>query len=186
MLQAVAGNRSPIAIGDRALVARRTRRLANLGAKSHLNNPPGSCEGVASHATRTHATTLIAIAGMTGCAGDIGVSGCDNRSRPGTCGTNLKRMARQSAELGKRMEAYRSEVDVRIAQGDVTTDDGDRLFKSREWQHARQLAGLVPPRSAVRVGDFGGVRPWVYGGATICTSAFGIGASVRAQVALAA
>lgn len=52
--------------------------------------------------------------------------------------------AKQSAAVDERMDAYRAEVDARVARGEITADEADRLLKWREWQVARQVAGLAP------------------------------------------
>ncbi len=51
--------------------------------------------------------------------------------------------AAQSTQLDARMAPYRSEVDARVAGGDITTDEANRLLKWHEWQVARQVAGLA-------------------------------------------
>ncbi len=52
--------------------------------------------------------------------------------------------AKQSAAVDERMDAYRAEVDARVARGEITADEADRLIKWREWQVARQVAGHAP------------------------------------------
>ena len=52
--------------------------------------------------------------------------------------------AKQPAAVDERMDAYRAEVDARVARGEIAADEADRLLKWREWQVARQVAGLAP------------------------------------------
>src|SRR5437762_5392468 len=53
--------------------------------------------------------------------------------------------AAQSAQVQDQMAAYRAEVDARIARGDIDPNEAQRLLDWREWQLARQVAGLAPP-----------------------------------------
>jgi hypothetical protein len=53
----------------------------------------------------------------------------------------------QSASVAQRVDAYRSETDARVARGEITADEAERLVKWREWQFAQQTAGLVPAPS---------------------------------------
>lgn len=55
----------------------------------------------------------------------------------------------QSTQLDALMAPYRSEVDARVARGDITADEANRLLKWREWQVARQVAGLAPGPQAM-------------------------------------
>lgn len=47
----------------------------------------------------------------------------------------------QSQDLQARLDAYRRTTDERVARGEITVDERDRLLKWREWQIARQVAG---------------------------------------------
>ncbi len=115
------------------------------------------------------------------------------------CHRGDDRIRRQSLGVGLRQQVAAGRLgprDVaapisRIARGDITADEGDRLLKWREWQIARQIARdschLVPPLERkdespapyygpyVRypAGDYWSTPPWVYWGPTICTSGFG-------------
>ena len=59
--------------------------------------------------------------------------------------------AQQSAMLNERLDPYRQQTEDRVARGEITADEGDRLIKWREWQIARQVAGVsAAPRSSAR------------------------------------
>ncbi|MBS0326128.1 MAG: hypothetical protein JSS46_06215 [Proteobacteria bacterium] len=51
----------------------------------------------------------------------------------------------QSSRLDERMKLVRDEVEARVARGEVTATEAGRLLAWREWQIARQIAGLAPP-----------------------------------------
>src|SRR5512144_11891 len=50
----------------------------------------------------------------------------------------------QSQELATRMDSYRRATDARVAQNEITADEGARLVQWREWQIARQIAAATP------------------------------------------
>lgn len=52
--------------------------------------------------------------------------------------------AAQSADVSRQMDLYRTEVNGRIARGEITADEGNRLLQWREWQLSQQAAGLAP------------------------------------------
>jgi len=52
--------------------------------------------------------------------------------------------AAQSQQVQTEMQSYRREIDARIARGDITPDEAQRLLQWREWQLAQQAAGLAP------------------------------------------
>ena len=82
---------------------------------------------------------------MTGCAGDTGVSGCDNRSRAGASEMTLKRTVvtrAAAAAPGKRMDAHRIDLDAHIARANITAAGGDRLLNGRA-----QVAFTAPCRT---------------------------------------
>ena len=56
----------------------------------------------------------------------------------------------QSAAVQQRLDAYRNETEGRVSRGEITADEADRLLAWREWQVARQVAGVAstPPMSA--------------------------------------
>jgi hypothetical protein len=57
----------------------------------------------------------------------------------------------QSADLERRVDAYRKDTDARVARGEITADEADRLVKWREWQIAQRIARSAPasaPRRA--------------------------------------
>ena len=52
--------------------------------------------------------------------------------------------ASQAQQVEREMDAYRRETDARVARGDITPDEAQRLLHWREWQLAQQAAGLAP------------------------------------------
>jgi hypothetical protein len=58
--------------------------------------------------------------------------------------------AQQSADVRQRVDAYRNETEARVARGEISADEADRLVKWREWQIAQQVAARAPspPRAA--------------------------------------
>jgi len=50
----------------------------------------------------------------------------------------------QSQELATRMDSYRRATDARVAQNEITADEGARLVQWREWQIAQQIAAAMP------------------------------------------
>lgn len=54
----------------------------------------------------------------------------------------------QATRLADRMKLYRIEVEGRVSRGDITAAEAERLLAWREWQIARQIAGLAPPKPA--------------------------------------
>ncbi|HET8876916.1 MAG TPA: hypothetical protein VFO53_11350 [Casimicrobiaceae bacterium] len=48
----------------------------------------------------------------------------------------------QSATLEQRLDSYRQQTDARASRGEITADEADRLIRWREWQIARQVAGV--------------------------------------------
>lgn len=56
----------------------------------------------------------------------------------------------QSSIVEQRLDLYRRETDGRVARGEITADEADRLLRWREWQIARQVAGAAssPPAMA--------------------------------------
>jgi len=75
----------------------------------------------------------------------------------------------QSADVQQRVDAYRRDTEARVARGEITPDEADRLVQWREWQLAQQAAGLAP--SAPRIAydapppDYYDARPRQYAGA---------------------
>lgn len=63
--------------------------------------------------------------------------------------------AAQQQHVQSEMDAYRRETDARVARGEITSDEAQRLLQWREWQLAQQAAGLAPlpppPQSGRRV-----------------------------------
>lgn len=57
----------------------------------------------------------------------------------------------QSATVQQRLDLYRRETEGRVARGEITADEADRLLGWREWQIARQVAGVsTPPPSTAQ------------------------------------
>ena len=50
----------------------------------------------------------------------------------------------QSARVAQEVARYRSEQEARVARGEITPDEAERLIAWREWQLAQQAAGLAP------------------------------------------
>jgi hypothetical protein len=49
----------------------------------------------------------------------------------------------QSQDLQARIDAYRRQTDERVARGEITPDEAERLVAWREWQIARQIASAA-------------------------------------------
>lgn len=61
--------------------------------------------------------------------------------------------AEQSENLNRELTRYRQDVDPRVARGELTSEEAQRLVEWRRWQLARQIAGLTdpePPRVIVQ------------------------------------
>ena len=61
--------------------------------------------------------------------------------------------AEQSENLNRELTPYRQDVDSRVARGELSPDQAQRLVEWRRWQLARQIAGLTdpePPRVIVQ------------------------------------
>jgi hypothetical protein len=52
--------------------------------------------------------------------------------------------AAQSAEVRQEVARYRADTEARVASGEITPDEAELLIAWREWQLARQIAGLAP------------------------------------------
>ena len=50
----------------------------------------------------------------------------------------------QSARVAQEVARYRSEQEARVARGEITPEEAERLIAWREWQLAQQAAGLAP------------------------------------------
>jgi hypothetical protein len=59
--------------------------------------------------------------------------------------------AAQAQQVQSELDAYRRETDARVARGDITHDEAQRLVQWRQWQLAQQAAGLAPPPPPERV-----------------------------------
>lgn len=51
--------------------------------------------------------------------------------------------AQQSATVQQRLDPYRRQTEARVSYGEITADEADNLLKWREWQIARQVAGVA-------------------------------------------
>jgi hypothetical protein len=69
----------------------------------------------------------------------------------------------QTEDVRVRMDAYRRETDARVARGEITADEADRLLQWREWQVARQAANPAAPGASSRAPVDTRVPPDYYG-----------------------
>ena len=51
----------------------------------------------------------------------------------------------QGAEVQRQLAPYRSQIDARVARGEITPEEAGRLLQWREWQIAQQVARRTPP-----------------------------------------
>jgi hypothetical protein len=51
---------------------------------------------------------------------------------------------KQAADVAQKMSLYRTEIEGRVARGEITASEGDRLIGWRHWQLAQEAAGLAP------------------------------------------
>jgi len=56
----------------------------------------------------------------------------------------------QSQDLQARIDAYRRQTDERVARGEITPDEAQRLVGWREWQLAQQMASASAQPNARR------------------------------------
>jgi len=54
----------------------------------------------------------------------------------------------QSATVDQRIDAYREETQRRVARGEITQNEADKLLDWREWQIAREIATTSPPSAS--------------------------------------
>ena len=54
----------------------------------------------------------------------------------------------QSQTVDERLDLYRRETEARVSRGEITAAEADRLLAWREWQIARQVAGLTNEAAA--------------------------------------
>ncbi|MGE5171223.1 MAG: hypothetical protein ACM3JC_12745 [Rudaea sp.] len=50
----------------------------------------------------------------------------------------------QSSEVERRLDPYRRQTEDRVTRGEISADEADRLLRWREWQIARNVAGIAP------------------------------------------
>jgi hypothetical protein len=96
--------------------------------------------------------------------------------------------ADQSAQVQQQIAAERRTTEARVARGEVTPDEAERYLAWREWQIARQVAGLVPPpqqpsEPPARYGyrypapygppPYYGAPRYYYGGPVVCAGGWG-------------
>ena len=53
--------------------------------------------------------------------------------------------AAQAAAVQAELDAYRRDVDARLAAGAITPDEAQKLMAWRQFQLAQQVAGAAPP-----------------------------------------
>jgi hypothetical protein len=82
---------------------------------------------------------LFALAGIT-LALSAGISPALAQSSPPPL---PELTAQQSATVQQRLDAYRRQTEARVSHGEITPDEADNLLKWREWQIARQVAGVA-------------------------------------------
>jgi hypothetical protein len=52
--------------------------------------------------------------------------------------------AQQTSQVQQEVARYRADTEARVARGEITPDESERLIAWREWQLAQQAAGLAP------------------------------------------
>jgi hypothetical protein len=52
--------------------------------------------------------------------------------------------AEQTSRVRQEIARYRADTEARVARGEITPDESERLIAWREWQLAQQAAGLAP------------------------------------------
>ena len=70
--------------------------------------------------------------------------------------------AAKAAEVQRQLGLYRTEIDGRVARGEITAEEAGRLLQWREWQIAQQVAGLAPPPGPIMEQAPGPVAPQYY------------------------
>lgn len=85
-------------------------------------------------------SSLIALA-LAGALGALAVPAWAQSSPPPLPALS----AEQSENLNREMTRYRADVDARVARGELSPDQAQRLVEWRRWQLAQQIAGLTPP-----------------------------------------
>jgi hypothetical protein len=65
----------------------------------------------------------------------------------------------QSANVSARIDQYRRDTDARVASGEITADEAERLVAWREWQIAQQVAGAPLRVQTRRVPAYENVPP---------------------------
>jgi hypothetical protein len=70
----------------------------------------------------------------------------------------------QSQQVRQEIDRYRSDTENRVARGEITPDEAERLLQWRQWQVAQQVAGLAPapPAAEPFVGAPGPYAPAPY------------------------
>lgn len=96
-----------------------------------------------------------------------------------TAAGSVRLTEQEQAYVNNTLSAYKNEVDARLARGDITPDEAQRLLAWRQWQLSQQLAGTAPssnilegqaPADAQRAAaprppyPYPYYAPWGYGG----------------------
>jgi hypothetical protein len=70
----------------------------------------------------------------------------------------------QSQQVRQEIDRYRRDTENRVARGEITPDEAERLLQWRQWQVAQQVAGLAPapPAAEPLVGAPGPYAPAPY------------------------
>jgi hypothetical protein len=90
---------------------------------------------------------LIALSGITAALLAIAPAASAQSSPPALPALTPQ----QSSEVEQRLDPYRRQTEDRVARGDITADEADRLLRWRGWQIARQVArgpSSAPPSAA--------------------------------------
>ena len=67
--------------------------------------------------------------------------------------------AQQSADVDQKLSLYRTEIDGRVARGEITAPDAERLLAWRHWQLAQAAAGFAPQAGDVPPGPIADAPP---------------------------
>ena len=65
----------------------------------------------------------------------------------------------QSADVEQQLSLYRTEVNGRVARGEITAAEGERLLSWRRWQLAQAATGQASRASGVPPGPIADVPP---------------------------
>ena len=93
-------------------------------------------------ATRTLASLALAISALAALPASAQTNAPAQTS---TAIGSVRLTDEQQAYVDRTLETYKNEVDARLARGDITADEAQRLLAWRQWQLAQQIAGTAPP-----------------------------------------